>query len=331
MSHTHLAIVDGPAPLRRGEPRTVLPALILNASERAQVEFLAFFAAEIANDATRESYMRDVARFGRWCDERAFELERVSPIHLAAYREQIKQELAPPSVKRHFSALRRLFGWFVEKGVLERNPVREVRTERFSRTEGKTPAFDLEDMKELFKSLESESESGNLLALRDRALIAVMAYSFARVDAAVSLKVEDFYPLGRRSYLRLDEKGGKQREIPCHHQLEEFLDAYIEVSGVAKGTPLFRSAGGRTGRLTDRAMSRTDAYAMVQRRVAAAGIRGRFSNHSFRATGITTYLENGGTLEKAQWIAGHADSRTTKLYDRRALRAGVEDMERVRY
>lgn len=306
-----------------------LPALVTSASPRAQEEFLKFFAAEISNDNTREHYMRDVAKFGKWCDERNFKLQQITTIHLATYREEIRKELAPPSVKRHFSALRRLFGWWVEKGVLDRNPVREVKTERFSRTEGKTPAFDLEDMQRLFASFDTES----LVGLRDRALIGVMAFTFARVEAAVTLKVKDFYPLGRRSYIRLDEKGGKVREIPCHHQLEEYLDAYIEAAVLEKSPNeiLFKSVRGRTRELTPNPISRTDAYAMIQRRVRDAGIDGRFSCHSFRATGITTYLENGGTLEKAQWIAGHSDSRTTKLYDRRALRATVEDIERVRF
>lgn len=322
-----------PAPILRSTTPAVvgvaMPALVAAAGERAQEEFFKFFAAELANENTREHYMRDVARFARWSEERGFELKQISTIHLAGYREELRRDLSPASVKRHFSALRRLFSWWVEKGVLERNPVREVKTERFSRTEGKTPAFELEDMTRLFASFETET----LVGLRDRALVAVMAYTFARVEAAVSLKVKDYYPLGRRSYLRLDEKGGKQREIPCHHQLEEYLDAYIEAAGVAgqKDAPLFRSAKGRTKQLTDKPISRTDAYAMIQRRVRDAGIEGRFSCHSFRATGITNYLENGGTLEKAQWIAGHSDSRTTKLYDRRALRASIEDIERVRF
>ena len=306
-----------------------LPAFVANAGRRAQEEFLNFFAAEIANENTREHYMRDIARFAQWSESRGFRLEQMTAIHLAAYREEIRKELAPTSVKRHFSALRRLFGWWVEKGVLERNPVREVRTEKVSRTEGKTPAFELVDMQQLFASFDTDS----IIGLRDRALVGVMAFTFARVTAAVSLDVKDYYPLGRRSFLRLDEKGGKQREIPCHHQLEAYLDAYIAAAGLAteKDMPLFRSAIGRTGKLSGRAISRTDAYAMVQRRVKDAGIAGRFSCHSYRATGITTFLENGGLIEKAQWIAGHSDSRTTKLYDRRNLKASLDDIERLRY
>jgi site-specific recombinase XerD len=306
-----------------------LPAIVLSASHRAQEEFLKFFAAEISNDNTRKHYLRDVNKFSRWCHERNFELSKIQTIHLAAYREEIRKELSPPSVKRHFSALRRLFGWWVEKGVLDSNPVREVKTERFSRTEGKTPAFDLGDMQKLFASFDTQS----LVGLRDRAIIGVMAFTFARVEATVTLKAKDYFPLGRRSYIRLHEKGGKVREIPCHHQLEEYLDEYIQAAGIQSDSSeiLFRSVRSRTKELTSNPITRTDAYAMIQRRVRDAGIEGRFSCHSFRATGITTYLENGGTLEKAQWIAGHSDSRTTKLYDRRALRATIEDIERVRF
>jgi site-specific recombinase XerD len=118
-----------------------------------------------------------------------------------------------------------------------------------------------------------------------------------------------------------------------HHLLEEYLDAYIEAAGMAAqpDSPLFRSVLGRTGQLSTRRLDRRDAYEMIRRRLQEAGIRGAYSCHSLRATGITTFLENGGSLETAQWIAGHADSRTTKLYDRRHLRASLEDLERVRY
>ncbi len=314
--------------LQHNEVSPNLPAFISSAEEKTKRAFYEFFAAELTNHHTRECYMRDVRRFAAWCEDRGFKVETVSTIHLAAYREALRKEVSAPTVKRHFSALRRLFSWWVEKGVLERNPVREVKTESFSRSEGKTPAFDLEDMQALLSSMTEP----HLLNLRDRAMIGVMAYTFARVDAVCKLKRKDYYISGRRFYLRLDEKGGKQREIPCNHRLEEFLEEYLAAVGeLEPNAPLFRSIRGRNGKLGEGAMRRTDVYAMVQRRVKIAGIEGKFSCHSFRATGITTFLENGGTLEKAQWIAGHADSRTTKLYDRRSLRAGIEDVERVIY
>lgn len=304
-----------------------LPWLIAAAGRRASESFFEFFASTIPNRNTRMAYLRAVIQFSEWCEERRIFLEGVSPIALAAYREQ--HPGSAPTVKQHFSALRMLFGWFVEKGIVDRNPAREVKTQKFSRVEGKTPALSLEDIQQLFESFDTDSVVG----LRDRALIGVMAYTFARVEAATSLQIRDYVQQGRRSVIRLREKGGKEKEIPCHHILEEYLDAYIYRADLRGGkeSPLFRTAAGRTGKLTDNPMTRFDAWKMVRRRLKDAGIEGEFSNHSFRATGITTFLENGGSLESAQFIAGHADSRTTKLYDRRSQRAILEDLERVRY
>lgn len=304
-----------------------IPSLITGAGPKATESFVEFFASTIPNKNTRTAYLQAVTQFSDWCEERRLSLNAVSPIVLAAYREQHSGSL--PTVKQHFSALRMLFAWFVEKGVTDRNPVREVKTAKFSRGEGKTPAFSVEEMKQLFVSFDVESVVG----LRDRALIGVMAYTFARVEAATNLRVRDYVQQGRRSFIRLREKGGKEKEIPCHHLLEEYIDAYVEAAelGGGKDAPLFRTAAGRTGKLTDKPMTRFDAWKMVRRRLKDAGIEGEFTNHSFRATGITTFLENGGSLESAQFIAGHADSRTTKLYDRRHQRASLEDLERVRY
>jgi site-specific recombinase XerD len=304
-----------------------IPSLISDAGRETTESFVEFFASTIPNRNTRTAYLQAVTQFSDWCEERKLSLKAVSPIVLAAYREQHTGSL--PTIKQHFSALRMLFAWFVEKGITDRNPVREVKTAKFSRGEGKTPAFSVEEIKQLFASFDTESVVG----LRDRALIGVMAYTFARVDAATSLRIRDYGQQGRRAFIRLREKGGKEKEIPCHHQLEEYLDAYLEAAtlGGGKDAPLFRTAAGRTGKLTENPMSRFDAWKMVRRRLSDAGILGEFSNHSFRATGITTFLENGGSLESAQFIAGHADSRTTKLYDRRHQRASLEDLERVRY
>lgn len=314
--------------LRRAETSAGrLPSLITNAGDKTTESFVEFFASTIPNKNTRVAYLHAVTQFSEWCEERRIPLEGVSPIILAAYREQHSGSL--PTIKQHFSALRMMFAWFVEKGIAERNPVREVKTAKFSRGEGKTPALSVEEIQQLFESFDTES----LVGLRDRALIGVMAYTFARVESATNLRIRDYIQQGRRSFIRLREKGGKEKEIPCHHKLEEYLDAYIAAAALngSKDDPLFRTAAGRTGKLTQNVMSRFDTWKMVRRRLKDAGIAGEFTNHSFRATGITTFLENGGSLESAQYIAGHADSRTTKLYDRRHQRASLEDLERVRY
>jgi integrase len=158
-----------------------------------------------------------------------------------------------------------------------------------------------------------------------------MVYSFARVGAALAMRVEDVYTERRRFWVRLCEKGGKAHVMPCHHNLENYLTAYIEKTGIAddpKG-PLFRTIGRRTKKLTRTALSQPDAYRMIERRTEAAGIETKIGNHSFRATGITAYLKGGGTLEKAASMANHASTRTTQLYDRRSDEVTLDEVERV--
>ncbi len=120
--------------------------------------------------------------------------------------------------------------------------------------------------------------------------------------------MEDYYLVGRRWWLRLHEKGGKHHEMPVHHTLQDYLDSYLEAAAIGsdrKG-PLFRTAEGRTGRLTNQAMAQPDVYRMIQRRAEAAGVATKIGCHSWRARGITASLENGGLLEHAQQMAGHA-------------------------
>jgi len=171
----------------------------------------------------------------------------------------------------------------------------------------------------------------DLIGLCDRALIAIMAYSFARVGAVIRMKVGDYFVQGRRRWVRLHEKGGKEHDVPCHHNLDHYLDAYIDAAGIAGDVDgyLFRTASGKTGMLTEKPLSQPDAYRMVQRRAKAAGIETRIGNHTFRATGITAYLKNSGKLEVAQHIANHESPRTTKLCDRRQDDISLDEIERI--
>lgn len=145
------------------------------------------------------------------------------------------------------------------------------------------------------------------------------------------MRVEDVYVQNRRLWVRLNEKGGKRHEMPCHHNLESYLHAYMEGIGIAEDRkgPLFRTIGRGTGQLTRTALPQANAYAMIQRRAVAAGIDTRIGNHTFRATGITAYLKNGGTIEKAAAMANHSSTRTTQLYDRRSDAVTLDEVERV--
>lgn len=308
-------------------PAAFLPQIINAAGERVAKSFFEFFTVPIRNSHTRQAYYHAAKSFMDWCASEGIGLLEVEPLHVAAYIEGHPGSL--PTKKQHLSALRMLFAWMVKEGSMRGNPAREVRTEKFSRAEGKTAALSIEEIQQLFASFNPEI----LIDLRDRAFIGVMAFTFARVEAVTKLKVEHYVQHGRRALIRLGEKGGKERDIPCHHQLEAYLDSYIEKAQIEsqKSFPLFRSFKGRSGQLSSASITRTDAHCMIKRRLRKAALDSIYSCHSFRASGITTFLENGGSLEMAQYIAGHADSRTTKLYDRRWHRATLADIERIRY
>jgi site-specific recombinase XerD len=305
----------------------VLPALFAPDKDAAK-RFIEFFTANIRNRNTRTAYAHAVSEFAAWCEcNKLTELRDLEPVHIAAYVESLQSRLSAPSIKQHLAGLRMLFDWLVVGHVLLVNPAAAVRGPKYSVKKGKTPILGAEEARALLDSIPASSPVG----LRDRALIALMVYTFARINAALKMRVGDMYVQNRRTWVRLHEKGGKRHEMPCHHNLDDYLDAYTEGAGI-KGDDsgyLFRTAPGRTGELSDRAMSQSDAWRMIRRRARAAGIHTKIGNHSFRATGITEYLKNGGKLEIAQQMANHESSRTTGLYDRRDDQVSLDEIERI--
>jgi integrase/recombinase XerD len=304
----------------------VLPALIDQAGPRAGKRFVEFFTADIRNPNTREAYARAVARFLEWCEARGLDLSNIEPLHVAAYIEGLQSGLSKPSVKQHLAALKRLFDWLVTGQVIPMNPASSVRGPKHLVRKGKTPVLMGEEARELLASIDTTTVTG----LRDRALIALMVYSFARVGAALAMKVEDYYLERKRGKVRLHEKGGKVITMPTHHNAEAFLDDYIEAAGIAddrKG-PIFRTIG-KNRKLSGNAMTRNDALRMIKRRVGAAGLPPEVCCHTFRATGITVFMQNGGKLERAQEMAGHADPRTTGLYNRVDDEITLDEVERI--
>jgi site-specific recombinase XerD len=269
-----------------------------------------------------------VSRFFAWCDQhRIGQLANIEPLHVAAYIEVLGKDFEKPTVKQHLAAIRMLFDWLVTGGVLATNPAHAVRGPKHVVKRGKTPVLTAEQARALIDSIDTST----LVGLRDRALIGVMTYAFARIGAVVAMRVEDYFANGKRWWVRLHEKGGKRHEMPVHHKLEHFLDEYIKAANVGDDghAPLFRSAVGRTGTLTAAAMNRVDAWRMVRRRAAELGSKVKVGCHTFRATGITAYLEAGGTLENAQAMAAHESPRTTKLYDRTGDTITLDEVERI--
>jgi site-specific recombinase XerC len=304
-----------------------VPTLIGAAGEQASRRFLEFFTVNIRNPNTRAAYAQACGQFLGWCEQRGLRLETLEPMWVAAYIEGLGKVRQPQTVKQHLAAIRMLFDWLVVGQVLRHNPAHAVRGPRYSISKGKTPVLDAKDARRLLDSI----DTSQVIGLRDRALIGTMVYSFARVSAVVGMRVEDYYPNGKRWWLRLHEKGGKFHEVPAHHLAEEYLDAYLDAAGIREDRKgkLFRTAPGHRRQLTERAIDRTEVFAMIRRRARDAGLSPTLCCHTFRATGITAYLQNQGTLEHAQRIAAHESVRTTKLYDRRGDQVSLDEIERI--
>jgi site-specific recombinase XerD len=336
-------IILSPRPIRGSStPALHQPAPLFTPTPQAATRVLEFFTAQINNDHTRKAYLNATRRFAEWCAARGLaELAGVQAFHVAAFIKDLQGHFSPPTVKQHLAALRMLFDWLVTGHVLDVNPAHAVRGPKYVVRKGKTPVLTAEEARELLDSIAitrqtpgangTASEEPDLAGLRDRALIGVMVYTFARVGAVLRMQVKDYFVQGRRGWARLHEKCGKEHEVPCHHNLERFLDEYLAAAGIAADPdgPLFRTAAGKTGRLTRNPMWQQDAYRMIQRRARAAGIKTKIGNHAFRATGITAYLRNNGKLETAQHIANHESPRTTKLYDRRQDEISLDEIERI--
>jgi integrase/recombinase XerC len=317
-----------PLPPPPSSSALALPALVASADEAARLRFLEFFAVTIRNPHTRRAYMRAAGEFLAWCEARGVaSLAGVQPLHVAAWIEAQGGELAPPSVKQQLAGVRSLFDWLVMGQVVPANPAASVRGPAYSQRRGKTPVLVPDEARHLLDTIDVATHAG----LRDRALIGLMVYSFARIGAALAMRVEDVFMQNRRLWVRLHEKGGKRHEMPCHHNLEDYLTAYIDGCGLREDRkgPLFRTIARGTGQLSETPLPQANAFAMVRRRAAAAGIGTAIGNHSFRATGITTYLKNGGTLETAATMANHSSTRTTQLYDRRPDDVTLDEVERV--
>lgn len=307
----------------------VVPALVAILGEAASWRFVEFFTANIRNPHTRRAYARACSRFFGWCDTRGLTLAGIRSFDVAAWVEELQQDYNPPGVKQQLAAVRMLFDWLVIGQVVPINPAAAVRGPKHVVKTGKTPVLEAEEWRRLMDSIPTET----VRDLRDRALIATLTYSFARITAALRMKVEDLRPKGAAWQIRLHEKGGKHHVMPCHHVLAEALHAYIAVAGVAEDRKgwLFQTSPRRNPTvLTKQPMTQADAWRMVRRRAVGARIMTPIGNHSFRATGITAYLGNGGTLEHAQSMAAHETPRTTKLYDRTKERLTQDEVERIR-
>ena len=216
----------------------VLPRLIVDAGPVAVARFLEFFAARIANRRTRAAYGRAVGQFLAWCAARGLALEAVSPLHVAAYIRT--HPGSAPTVKQHLAAIRMLGDWLVVSQVIPVNPAAAVRGPKHVVTTGATPVLSPAEARRLLEAI----DTGTLAGRRDRALVSVMLYSFARVSAVIGMRRQDYFRQERQGWLRLHEKGGTRHDVPAHHRAAEALDDYLEAAGLDEPDALAASRPG---------------------------------------------------------------------------------------
>ncbi|MEQ9410142.1 MAG: tyrosine-type recombinase/integrase [Fuerstiella sp.] len=318
----------------RGKPLLPIPSethrelicsrLIQNSGQAAGFAVDEFFHADIRNPHTRRAYRQAVTRFLSFVQPDVQTLAMITPAHVGRYFDQLS--VSATTKKLHLSALRHFFDRMVNRHVMVLNPALSVRGERTSATEGKTSEIPPAEVRQLLNSI----DTSHVVGLRDRLAISLLAFTAARVGAIVKVKIADVRITTTSAVLHLEEKRGKFRSIPIRHELVEFINAYlIALPYRAPNQPLLRSAIGRTKQLTSSAMTAADVRCMLKRRLKDAGIPAHYSPHAFRVMCVTDLLNQGVSLESVQYLAGHSDPRTTRLYDRRQQRVTRNLVERI--
>jgi integrase/recombinase XerD len=282
---------------------------------------------KIANSNTRKAYKTAWREFFRFCSEYKLELDKIKPYHFGMWRNRHTGSVA--TQRQHLAAIRLLFDHLVEAGVVDFNPATRVKVERLHRESSHTTVFEHDEISAFLDAVESNS----LIDLRNTALFATLLYTWARVSALVALKVEHYYERKGCRWLRLSEKRGKIHEVPVHTQARKAIDEWLAASGLESelSAPLFPAFGPDKNTIQIRHIDRTTVWKMIQVRARASGLEKRVGCHSFRATGITEYMNAGGKLEIAQRIAGHSHLSTTKIYDRSQDRLTLAEIEKITF
>lgn len=324
MERQWLPVPKGSQSLERQAADVV--AWMAPAGPAAHFAFEEWLHGQIRNPLTRKAYLRAVRRFVHWCQQRGLELTRVTPADVGRHLDELP--LAPPTRKLHLAALRRFFDQLVLRHVIILNPALSVRGERYQVVEGRTPEITIPQARQLLTSI----DTSHVVGLRDRAIIAVLIYTAVRVGAVAKLRHGDLIERGGQRCLRFLEKGGKVREIPLRHDLESILRDYLAAlkeSYRQPAAPMFCTAIRRTRQLTTNAVTADDLGRMLKRRLRDAALPLCLSPHSFRAMAVTDLLLQGVSLTDVQNLAGHADPRTTRLYDRRERQVTRNIVERI--
>jgi integrase/recombinase XerD len=276
---------------------------------------------------TRKAYDHDLNQFlaAAGIAAGAFEqLPQVRPEHVAAWRDQLSAAGQTNStIRRKLTALRSLFSYLQIYGYSGANPAhgKFVAAPAVPR-DGKTVGLSPHDCRRLLEAPQAEPETQTPVDRRDRALLAVLAYSGCRVGELVRLRVRDYKTSGEHRILNITGKGGKERTTPLHLEAVERLAEWLAVPGIADNPAGSLFPGARSPRGNGRdgfrqnAMTTRAAEKLIGRYVAALGLDPDVTVHSLRVTALSTARERGADIIDLQDFAGHADPRTTLTYIR---------------
>src|SRR3954468_6782092 len=324
----------GQEELERLRREGAAPAIVREAGPNAEYAYADFFKAKISNPNTRKAYKRAVDRFLGWCQLRGLELRRVTSFLVGDYLEHHLNDkdgrpLSAPSKKQHLAGLRPFFDNQQMYHGVGINPASSVRGPKHSAREGKTPAFHDKQVRDLIDSV----KEGDVVGVRDRTLLMILAYTAARAGAVARLRTTDYLTDGRSWYFNFGEKGGKLHQVPVRHDLQLQMEIYIRAAGLegrSDKTPLFHTAKKKKRELTERGLTGNDLLRIVKRRLKGAGLpEGAFCCHSFRATTATNLLRQKVAREQVQYLLGHSDARTTDLYNRTEKEVTRNVVERI--
>jgi integrase/recombinase XerD len=303
-----------------------VPPIVQEAGAAAQFAWDEYFRGQIANDYTRQTYMRAVKQFLNWCEIQRFPLSKITPGMVGEYLRGLR--LATASKKVHLAAIRAFFDVLVQRHAIALNPAHSVRTERLQIEEGRTPQITFDEAITLLASIKLETVGD----FRDRAVIATLLFTAARAGAVAKLSLNDLSHDRSQFVLTFQEKRGKLRQIPVRSELDNYLLEYLAVAGLKEGggeAPFFRTLSPDGNVLLSARMTAVDICRMVKRRLSAAGLSQNISPHSFRSCAATTLLQKNVPLADVQYLLGHADARTTRLYDRRQKQVTRNIVEQI--
>ncbi|MEP6341985.1 MAG: tyrosine-type recombinase/integrase [Maricaulaceae bacterium] len=316
-----------------------IPAAILNASEGPFLKlYHEFINVSIKSRDTARTYKNATTLFLLWCQENGIDdIIDIEPITVRKYVDHLYEDRGRKSAaKVAYYGSKTMFQYFVDNGALKTNPAAGVKYPFVNDTRGKTQTISKEEVRAILDHLtaitEREDPPAKPTDYRDRALIALMAFGFVRIGGSLSVRRGDYYKEDGHWWMDFEEKGAQCHSLPILGELKEYIDSYIQAGSITdKDKWLFQSAN-RNGALSGKQYDRGNSRIMIAKRANQAGIEvDKISNHTFRATGITNFLQEGGTMSEAQDIANHKHQETTKRYDRRDRTKLISVVKKIKY